>query len=86
MNAISKSFCIDILDNMANKHNNTNRTTIKMEPIGVTLNTSIDFKVENNEEDPQFKVADNVTIYTAGKYWSPGRPEDVPLQRPQDVP
>ena len=21
-----------------------------------------------------------------GKYWSPGRPEDVPLQRPQDVP
>ena len=22
----------------------------------------------------------------AGKYWSPGRPEDVPLQRPQDVP
>ena len=22
----------------------------------------------------------------AGKYWSPGRPEDVPLQRSQDVP
>ena len=22
----------------------------------------------------------------ASKYWSPGRPEDVPLQRPQDVP
>ena len=21
----------------------------------------------------------------AGKYWFPGRPEDVPLQRPQDV-
>ena len=22
----------------------------------------------------------------AGKYWFPGHPEDVPLQRPQDVP
>ena len=22
----------------------------------------------------------------ASKYWFPGRPEDVPLQRPQDVP
>ena len=25
-------------------------------------------------------------IFPAGKYWSPGRPEDVPLQRPEDVP
>ena len=24
-------------------------------------------------------------IYPAGKYWSPGRPEDVPLQRPRGV-
>ena len=24
--------------------------------------------------------------FPAGKYWSPGRPEDVPVQRPQDVP
>ena len=24
--------------------------------------------------------------HPAGKYWSPGRPEDVPLQRPQNVP
>ena len=23
--------------------------------------------------------------YPDGKYWSPGRPEDVLLQRPQDV-
>ena len=26
------------------------------------------------------------SLNPAGKYWSPGRPEDVPLQRPQDVP
>ena len=25
-------------------------------------------------------------FYSAGKYWSPRRPEDVPLQRPKDVP
>ena len=27
-----------------------------------------------------------VTSFPAGKYWSPRRSEDVPLQRPQDVP
>ena len=27
-----------------------------------------------------------ILYYPAGKYWSPGRPEDVPLQRLQDVP
>ena len=25
-------------------------------------------------------------IYPASKYWSPGRPEDVHLQFPQDIP
>ena len=29
---------------------------------------------------------DEKVIVPAGKYWSPGRPEDVPHQRPQDVP
>ena len=24
--------------------------------------------------------------HPAGKYWSPGRPEDIPHERPQDVP
>ena len=28
----------------------------------------------------------NVFFNPAGKYWSPGRPEDVPLQRPKDIP
>ena len=26
------------------------------------------------------------TYHPAGKYWSSGHSEDVPLQRPQDVP
>ena len=25
-------------------------------------------------------------LSSVGKHWSPGRPEDVPLQRPQDIP
>ena len=29
---------------------------------------------------------ESLTYDPAGKYWYPGRPEDVPLQRPQDVP
>ena len=31
-------------------------------------------------------IRDLIKSNPAGKYWSPGRPEDVPLQRPEDVP
>ena len=34
----------------------------------------------------KYKTSIAVSTYPAGKYWSPGRPEDVPLQRPQNVP
>ena len=29
---------------------------------------------------------ENFAFFPSGKYWSPGRPEDVPIQRPQDLP
>ena len=31
-------------------------------------------------------IKDILMLHPAGKYWSPGRHEDVPLQRPKDVP
>ena len=35
----------------------------------------------------KMKFADlKSSTYPAGKYWSPGCSEDVPLQRPQDFP
>ena len=33
-----------------------------------------------------FRCNNFITTNLAGKYWSPGRPEDIPHQRPQDVP
>ena len=33
-----------------------------MDPIDIKLSTNFDFKVENNEEDPKFKVGNHVTI------------------------
>ena len=42
-------------------------------------------KIENMFTLDICKTYENDT-YPAGKYWSPGRPEDVPYERPQDVP
>ena len=31
-------------------------------------------------------ISNQTDHYPAGRYWSPGRLKDIPLQRPQDVP
>ena len=43
--------------------------------------------LENYDEMP-YKIRYLIQIKNnpVGKYWFPRRPEDVPLQRPQDVP
>ena len=56
MTPISKELYIDKLDNIVNKCNNTYHTTIKMKPIGVKLNTYIDYHVENNEKNLNLKL------------------------------
>ena len=62
MTAISKNAYIDKLDDIVNEYNSTYHATIKMKPIDVKDNTYIDFKKENNDKDPKFKVGDNVRI------------------------
>ena len=53
---------IDKLDDIVRNYNNAYHTSIKMKPIDVKDNTNIDFKKENNDKDPKFKVGDHVRI------------------------
>ena len=82
MTSVSINVYIDKLDEIVNKYNNTYYRPIKMKPIDANPSLYIDFNKENNKEGPIFKVGDHVRISPASKYWSPGRPEDVPLQYP----
>ena len=42
--------------------NNTQHKTIKMKPIDVTPSTYDKFEVEDYEEDPKFKLGDNLRM------------------------
>ena len=58
----SKNVYIDKLDDIVHKYNNKKHRTIKMKPIDVKDNTYIDFDKEVNDNDPKFKVGDDVRI------------------------
>ena len=62
MTAISENVYLDVLDDIAEKYNNTVHKTIKLKPIDVTDNTYIDFKKEVKDKDPKFQVGDRVRI------------------------
>ena len=62
MTSISKNMYIDKLNQVVDKYNNTNHRTIKMKPVGVKSNTYFNFSQEINDEDPKFKIVDNVRI------------------------
>ena len=62
MTSISKNVCIDKLNTIVNKYNNTYHTTIKMKPINVKDNVYINTSKEINYKDPKFKVGDYVRI------------------------
>ena len=50
------------LDDIVNKHNNTYRSTIKMNPVNVKSSTYIDCNKNNKKEDPELNVSDHVRI------------------------
>ena len=54
--------CINKLNDIVDKYNNTYHTTIKMKPIDVKDNTYINTDKEINDKDPKFKVGDHVRI------------------------
>ena len=51
---------IDKLEDIVNKYNNTNHSTIKMKPVHVKSKTYIDFNNGNSKKDPKFEVGDHV--------------------------
>ena len=73
--------CIDKLDEMVDKYNNTYHTTIKMKPIDINPSIYIDFDKENNKEGPKFKVGNHVRIPKLKNIFAkscvPNRSEDV---------
>ena len=62
MTSISKNVYIDKLDDLVDEYNNTYHTTIKMKPADVKDNTHINTDKEISNEDPKFKVGDDVRI------------------------
>ena len=49
---------IDKLDDKVK--NTTIHSTIKMKPVNLKSSTYIEFKKENNKEDPKFEIGDHV--------------------------
>ena len=62
MTAISKNAYFDVLDDLANKYNNTVHKTTKMKPIDVTGDSYAEYNENPNKNDPKFKVGDHVRI------------------------
>ena len=60
MTAISKNVYFDLLNDIANKYNNTVHKTIKMKPIDVTDDSYAEYNEDFNKKDPKFKVGDHV--------------------------
>ena len=62
MTAISKNVYFDVLDDTANKYNDTVHKTIKMKPIDVTRDSYAEYNENLNKKDPKFKVGHHVRI------------------------
>ena len=62
MTSVLKNVCIDKLDDIVNKYNNTYLCTIKMKPADVKSSTCIDSSKEINNKYPKFKIGDNFRI------------------------
>ena len=74
--------CILInLDDIVRIYHNTYHTSIKMKPVDVKDNTSIDFQKKINDKDLKFKVGDHVRIYKYknifAKGYMPNWPEKI---------
>ena len=62
MTATGKNVYYNVLDDVVNKYNNTEHSTIKMKPIDVRDNNKRVFIDEHNEKDCKFKVGDRVRV------------------------
>ena len=62
MTSVYKNVCIDKLDNIVNKTNNTYHNTITTKPADVKSSTYIDFSKKINDKDTKFKISYIVKI------------------------
>ena len=60
--AISKNIYFDVLDDIADKYNNTVHKAIEMKPIDVTSDSYAEYNKDSNKKDPNFKIGDHVRI------------------------
>ena len=62
MAAVSKNVYFDVLDDIADKYNNTVHRTIKMKPTDVTSDSYAEHNQDSNLTKPKFEVGDHVRI------------------------
>ena len=72
MTQISENVYIDKLDDIVHKYKNKKHRKIKMKPIDVEDNIYIDFGKEVNDNDPKFKVGDDVRISKYKNFFAKG--------------
>ena len=81
MRAIKTNIYFDVLDDHANKCNNTVHRTIKIKPIEITPDYYVESNEDFNRKDPKFKVADHVRISKYknmfAKWYTPNWSEEV---------
>ena len=62
MAAVSKNVYFDVLDNIADRYNNTYHRTIKMKPIDVKSDFYAEYSFDPNDKKPKYKVGYDVRI------------------------
>ena len=62
MTAVSKSVYFDVLDDIANKNDNTVHRSIKIKTSDVTSDSYPEYNEDSNVTKPKFKVGDHVRI------------------------
>ena len=60
MAPVSNNMCIEKLDDIVNKYDNTCHSTIKLKAADANSSTHNDFNREINKEDSKFEVGDQV--------------------------
>ena len=63
---------IDKLDDIVNKYNNADHSTIKIRPVDTKSSTYIISSKEINDEDPKFEIDDIVRISKYKNIFSKG--------------